>query len=221
MLPHPPHPAELPDHHRGVELLERSLGWTRVRLAGITEDDLARPTPCPGWDLAALLAHMSDSLDAFLEAAGGSVAATAPRGCTTAAGARETLTAKACALLGAWTHAEPGDVELGHTRMGTGLMTAAAALEIAAHGWDVGQAAGHPDRLPETLARALLPTARALVTPPDRGVRFAPALPTTPDAPYDVALLGLLGRGSGPSDPNPGSTGTNSRKRGTGRAWGS
>ncbi|GAB2866897.1 TIGR03086 family metal-binding protein [Nocardioides pacificus] len=221
MVPHPPHPADLADHHRGVELLERSLGWTRVRLAGITEDDLDRPTPCAGWDLAALLAHMGDSLDAFLEAATGAVEVTmAPSGIT-AAGARETLTAKACTLLGAWTHAEPGDVELGPTRMGTGLMTAAAALEIAVHGWDVGRAVGHPDRLPETLARALLPTARALVTPPDRGVRFAAALPTAPDAPYDVALLGLLGRGSGPCDPNPGSTGTNSRKRGTGRAWGS
>ena len=59
-----------------VELLERSLAYTRVALAGVTEAQLANPTPCRDWTLRDLLAHMDDSLDAFAEAAGGSVALT-------------------------------------------------------------------------------------------------------------------------------------------------
>ena len=61
----------------GVELLERALGYTRTALARVDRTDLTRPTPCSRWDLAALLAHMDDALDAFLEAAGGLLVLTA------------------------------------------------------------------------------------------------------------------------------------------------
>ena len=56
-----------------VELLERSLSYTRVALSGISDDELGRPTPCTRWDLRDLLAHMDDALDAFTEGATGAV----------------------------------------------------------------------------------------------------------------------------------------------------
>lgn len=199
------------DHHQGVELLERSLGWTRVRLAEITEADLTRPTPCSGWDLAALLAHMADSLDAFLEAAHGRVEITVPAtadGTAAGARAREELTAKACALLGAWTCGGPGEVQIGRRQLGSGLVAATAALEIAVHGWDVGRSVGSAARLPAPLARALLPVAGVTITPSDRGVRFGSPLTTAPGAPYDVALLGLLGRQGPPMGPTRPRSGT-------------
>ena len=77
-----------------VELLERSLAYTRVLLADVRPHHLPRPTPCAGWTLGRLLAHMEDSLDAFLEAAAGRVAVDSVPPTSTRV---EALREKACA----------------------------------------------------------------------------------------------------------------------------
>jgi len=173
-----------------VELLERSLGYTRVALAGVTEARLAAPTPCRNWTLRDLLAHMDDSLDAFTEAAGGSVALTgapsAPRVMV--------LQQKACALMGLWSGPGPAGIRVGELDLATDLLVATAALEITVHGWDVAQATGERTPIPEELARQLLPIAHHTVTGIDRGVRFAEALPEPAGATSDVRLRAFLGR---------------------------
>lgn len=186
----------------GVELLERSLGYTRTALARVGPTDLTRPTPCDRWDLAALLAHMDDALDAFLEAAGGRVAPPTGPGGAPRPGGTDSLCTKACALLGAWTSAPPQAVTLGRALHGAGrgagvvmdpaLLVLTAALEITVHGWDVARALDLAHPVPPALAVDLLPVARALV---GEG-RFAPALAVAgdPGAPSGVRLLGAVGR---------------------------
>jgi uncharacterized protein (TIGR03086 family) len=188
----------------GVELLERSLGYTRAALARVGPTDLTRPTPCDRWDLAALLAHMDDALDAFLEAAGGTVAPPTGPGGAPRPGGTDSLCSKACALLGAWTSAPPRPVTLAGAGavdragrgagvvMDPGLLVLTAALEITVHGWDVARALDLDHPVPPALAVDLLPVARALV---GEG-RFAPALAVAgdPGAPSGVRLLGAVGR---------------------------
>ncbi|GEP35291.1 hypothetical protein NSZ01_30590 [Nocardioides szechwanensis] len=176
-----------------VELLDRSLAYTRVALAGVRDERLSAPTPCAGWDLARLLQHMEDSLDAFGEGARGRVglAGTGPRTVPSAVRVGS-LQQKACALLGAWSH-PPARVRVGPYVVDTGLVAEVAALEIAVHGWDVAQALDLEHPLPEALSRRLLPVAEGLVTDADRGRRFAPARPV--GVASDTArLLGFLGR---------------------------
>ena len=174
-----------------VELLERSLAYTRVMLGDVRAGDLGRPSPCAGWDLARLLAHMEDGLDAFTEAAAGHVVvAPAPPTTTRVDALRE----KACALLGAWTRARPDAVTVGGVDLGAPLLVATAALEITVHGWDVGQATGRRAPVPRELARGLLPIARQVVHAADRGTRFGPVLTTPGSAPPEVRLLAYLGR---------------------------
>lgn len=180
-----------PELDAAVELLDRALGFTRVVLAGITARDLDHPTPCAGWDLEELLGHMEDALDAFTEAAGGVVVVHPAAPAATRAGV---LQEKACALLGAWNVAAPDEVAVGDRGLASPLLVGTAALEITVHGWDVAQATGHRSRIPEELARALLPVARRVVAPSDRGVRFDHPRPAASDAPYDVRLLAFLGR---------------------------
>lgn len=181
-----------------VELLDRSLAYTCGRLAGVRDDLLDRRTPCACWRLADLLAHMEDALDAFTEAAGGSVDVHRSR---SAAGPVPTIRAKATALLGAWSRPSPGDVVIeaatGRHDLVSPLLVATAALEVTTHGWDVGRAVGEDAPIPVDLAESLLPIARAAVTRADRGVRFAPALPAPADAPADLWLLAFLGRRPG------------------------
>ncbi len=177
-------------HTHALELLDRSLGYTRVALSTVGADRTG-PSPCAGWSLADLLDHMDDSLDAFLEAAGGAVRVEVPR----RPGADlEVLQRKACHLLGVWSARPPSYVVVGDRPATATVIVAAAALEIAVHGWDVAQATGDRRGLPEDLARALLPVAMAVVAPEDRPGRFAaPQVPLHDLAP-SAALLGFLGR---------------------------
>ena len=209
--------------HGAVELLERALGYTRVTLGDVRPDlhpdVLGRPTPCAAWRLDRLLSHMEDALDAFTEAAAGLVVVDTPPPVT---GRVETLRDKACALLGAWARAADeadrapgtanGVVRVGDAALVGPVLVATAALEVAVHGWDVGQATGARVPLPVDLAAGLLPVAERLVTGSDRGHRFGPRRPVAADAPADVRLLAFLGREpTGPAETigkDPGNPGT-------------
>lgn len=174
-----------------VELLERALAYTGGRLAEVDEARLGWRTPCAHWRLDDLLAHMEDALDAFTEAAGGAVPVHAAAG---RPGRVEVIQSKACDLLGAWSRPSPGDVLVGGFDLPSPVLVATAALEVTVHGWDVGQAVGSRVPIPDALAAALLPVARASVTTADRGVRFGPARPVPADAPAARRLLAHLGR---------------------------
>ncbi|MBB6628046.1 TIGR03086 family protein [Nocardioides sp. KIGAM211] len=177
-----------------VELLDRALGYTRVVLADVTDHHLDLPTPCAGWSLDDLLAHMEDALDAFAEAAEGLVEVDRPG---PAHARTDVLQQKACALLGAWTRAAPvarAGVRVGDLDLAAPLLVATAALEITVHGWDVGQSTGRDAPIPDDLARMLLAVARTVVDPSDRGRRFDSPRPTAVGTSYDVQLLAFLGR---------------------------
>jgi uncharacterized protein (TIGR03086 family) len=178
-----------------VGLLDQALAYTCARLCAVRDDLLDRRTPCAGWDLADLLAHMEDALDAFTEAAGGAVGVHAAQA---AAGPVPVIRAKAMALRDLWLRPAPGDVVLeaasGRLDLHTPVLLATAALEIAVHGWDVGRATGLAAPMPPALAGELLPMAQAFVGPADRGVRFAPPRPVAADAPDEDRLLAFLGR---------------------------
>ena len=196
-----------------VELLDRSLAYTRVMLADVRPDHLDRPTPCAGWTLGQLLAHMEDALDAFTEAAAGRVEVEPIPPTTTRV---EALREKACALLGAWTAARPAEhVEVGDLELEAPLLVATAALEITVHGWDVGQATGRRTRIPDDLAEGLLAVAQAVIDPVDRGPRFASPRPARPEAAPDVRLLSWTGRAAGHmTEPLRGNSGEPTARRG-------
>lgn len=198
-----------------VGLLERAVGYARGRLAQVSPRTLDNPTPCRAWDLGQLLEHMDDALDAFTEASAGTVELT--RSAATG-DVRDRIRTKACDLLGAWSRqswqAPVHSVVIGERRLSPLVLVDAGALEITVHGWDVGQATGHPVPIPDDLARLLLPIAGTLVTAADRPTRFGPSIPQPgcpqpwfpqPGCPqtgfpqsrtsmYGVELLGFLGR---------------------------
>ena len=175
----------------GLDVLQRALDYTSAALRTVTCADVARPTPCAGWDLADLLAHMEDALDAFAEAADGAVGlrSTAP---TPLEQRVASLQSKACGLLSAWLRADAASVDVGGHALPVDAVARLAALEIAVHGWDVGQATGRGVPLPERLGAELLPTALRIALEADD--RFAPPLPVAAEAPAGDHVLALLGR---------------------------
>jgi uncharacterized protein (TIGR03086 family) len=181
-------------------LLERAVGYTRVSLHAITSADLHRPTPCPDWDLAALLWHMSDSLAALREAADVgqvrlSVVDRAGDAVPTDGDIVARIRDQACALLGAWTNRDGTQlVRIADSPISAAILASTGALEIAVHGWDVTQACGRFHPLPPSLAAELLDLVPVLVRAADRPGRFAAPITVASSASVSDRLLRVLGR---------------------------
>jgi uncharacterized protein (TIGR03086 family) len=181
----------------GIGLLERAMSYTLGSLQLVSADALAAPSPCHGWDLRDLLAHMNDSLKAMHEAGDvGQVALSAAANYGDPdTNPVSTLRNRACSMLGAWANHDDREwVTVDGCPVTGSIVTATGALEIAVHGWDVARTLGQGRPLPRLLAEELLPLAGLLVTEADRPSRFAAAVPTSPTAAPDVRLLAFLGR---------------------------
>lgn len=180
----------------GVETLERSIAYAHASLQLVSQDALGNSTPCRGWDLRDLLAHMADSLVALSEAAEVGRVDLDPTELTGrfADDIVHILRRRACRLLGAWTNAGLAPVAVGDRMLTGRIVTGAGALEIAVHSWDVAQACGRDRPIPAGLASELLELAPALVGADDRPARFADPVQVTPLARPSDLLIAYLGR---------------------------
>jgi uncharacterized protein (TIGR03086 family) len=145
-----PVPAAWPAE--GARLLEPSISYAIGAVLAVTPELLPRPTPCQGWDLRMLLRHAWESLAALDEgtetgrvdldpaAEDGDLAADPTRAFRDRAGQ----------LLDAWTSPghRPQAVEIAGCPLPASVMAAAAALEVAVHGWDISRACGQRRPIP-------------------------------------------------------------------------
>ncbi|PRX50371.1 uncharacterized protein (TIGR03086 family) [Prauserella shujinwangii] len=204
----------------GLDLLERAISYALGSLRLVPAGALEWPTPCRDWDLGSLLGHLDDSLLALTEAVdlGRVPLARAPEEPAGPAHPVVVVRRRARSLLGAWAGAAgPDPVEIGGTRLAAAVVSAAGAVEIAVHGWDVATACGEDRSLPPALAADLLGFARLLVSEDDRPVRFAAPVDPPPRASPADLLLAYLGRD--PRRPVAGPAG-GGRPRGRGAGGG-
>jgi uncharacterized protein (TIGR03086 family) len=186
----------------GVALLERSLYYALGQLHAVTSSDLARPTPCPEWDLRGLLMHMDDSLIALqealelawvgTEACGEAEPAYGPADSAISLVGR--LRGHAGRLLGALAGASEGLVWVGGLPVPKSIVTSAGAVDVAVHGWDVARACGRAQPIPERLAREMLEITPLLITCADRPALFAAPVAVPHLASASDRLVAYLGR---------------------------
>jgi uncharacterized protein (TIGR03086 family) len=184
----------------GTARLQLAVGYGVAAAAAVTPDLLSSATPCRGWDLRMLLLHAIDSMDALADGVGcGRVALQPPvgsgeSGCDPPAA----FTERAGALIGACAlvdgDGDRGLVAVGGSPLDRGLLLAAGALEIAMHGWDMFQACGCAEPIPERLALDLLRIAPALITASERGQLFARPVAAPAGASPSDRLAAFLGR---------------------------
>ncbi|WP_433078511.1 TIGR03086 family metal-binding protein [Dactylosporangium sp. CA-052675] len=158
--------------------------------------DLTLPTPCAGWTLADLLAHMTVQHLGFAAAARGESWplerwAPQPLGADPAAGyaaaADEVIAAFAAADLDRDAQfAELAPVPI-PVRRGIG----AHAIDYVVHGWDVATTLGRPWELPEDVLETTWPIAEGV---PDTTKAFAAPLPVPAGASTMDRILLRLGR---------------------------
>ena len=121
----------------------------RALLLGITDDDLASPTPCNDWTVADLLDHIMDVTRAFTQAAqkltdapGTSTPAPRPSGGDLPLHWRSRLPVMLEELATAWKNpaAWTGSAQVGGAVMPAVAAGTAAVNELTMHGWDVARA---------------------------------------------------------------------------------
>jgi uncharacterized protein (TIGR03086 family) len=170
--------------------------------AGIRDDQLSLPTPCPGTDVAAMLAHLIGLSIAFRDGAAKIIGPT-----TTTAPApeheklvddwRDQLPLRVQELAEAWRDpaAWEGETTVGGATMPAAIMGVVGNSELVVHGWDLAVSTGqayHP-------AQANLEASFGFVsnTPDDPDVRrglFGPVVIVPDDAPLLDRTLAFSGR---------------------------
>lgn len=169
------------------------------RLGLVAADDWARPTPCEGWDVRALVNHVVGGNVRYTMLLGGATAdELAPTrtadhlGDDPVAAFRTTAAAVATAFgePGAFTrvvHHPAGD------RPGEALL-GMRILEYAAHGWDLARAIGADETIRIDVVEYLLEWAPLIKQGRRDGFFAAPASELAPDASPQERLLHLVGR---------------------------
>lgn len=181
--------------------LAHALDAAGTLVAGVRADQWDRPTPCPDWDVRALVTHLvlGHRLFAGVLTGGAPVdnGALAP----TASGALDpdpVAAHREAAELLLTAFGRPGVLEtVVEVPFGAVPGAVAASLrtvETLVHGDDLARATGQHTAFADGVAeRALAFTAAALPTVPPGGP-FAPPRPVADDAPPMDRLVALLGR---------------------------
>ena len=191
----------------GARLLQPSISYALGAALAVTPELLSRPTPCREWDLRMLLRHACESLAALgegIEAGRVGLDPAAEDGVLAADPARA-FRQRAGQLLDAWTG--PGHqrrvVDIAGCPLAASVMAAAAALEVAVHGWDISRACGQRQPIPRALATGLLTIAPVLVPRTGRHPLFAAPVAVAATAGPSDRLAAFLGRPPGIA-PMPG-----------------
>jgi uncharacterized protein (TIGR03086 family) len=179
----------------GARLLREGIDYTLASADLVTPLLLAQPTPCAEWNLAMLLSHLSDSVDAITEGlTTGSVRLTGGP-CSEPEAQPADIRVRCGRLLSAIPATPAGRlIAIADHDLTAGLLAYTGAIEITVHGWDISVACGTLRPIPDSLAAPLLATAAVLLPQTAREGLFAPPLrPSSPASPAD-RLLAFLGR---------------------------
>jgi uncharacterized protein (TIGR03086 family) len=184
-----------------VALLERALDQTAGLIAAVDASQAGWPTPCAGWDVRALVSHLTgqDLRNFLISARGESADWQVP-----AEKIGEDWTAafwdRAAPLRAAWRAADLDRLVAG---LGGEAPLRARAdqqiTELAVHDWDLAKATGQPAELDPALAEHALRWSRGMLRPEFRGPdkAFGVEVPVADDAPVYDRLAGWFGRDPG------------------------
>ncbi|MFF8675018.1 TIGR03086 family metal-binding protein [Streptomyces sp. NPDC015242] len=176
-----------------------------ARLAeGVTEEQLAGPTPCPQYAVRHLLGHLLGLTVAFRDAGRkdlGVTTDTSPGSALPdlAPGWREDLPQLLAELAAAWRDpaAWTGMTRAGGVDLPGEVAGLVAVDELVIHGWDLARATGQEYRPDPAALRACHDFLAASVDDPGRGEIFGPVVPVGPGAPLLERAVGLSGRDPG------------------------
>jgi uncharacterized protein (TIGR03086 family) len=177
--------------------LEAAVAQARPVIAGTPVESYGDPTPCPDWDVRALLNHLLGVLTMFRDVAtdGHADPALFERDLIgdDALGSFDRLAAQTVA---AWrARGLDGVAALPFGEAPAGFALGLPTMEMVVHGWDLAKATNQTVTWDRSLLADILKFARATFTSAEtRGANFGPSIPVDDDAPTIDQLVGFLGR---------------------------
>jgi uncharacterized protein (TIGR03086 family) len=178
-------------------MLEGVLAGARTLIAAVPADALHRPTPCPKYDVEALVGHMVSWLrmfDAGFAGGPGLDPATLGPGPDPAADFAEA----GASVLRRWRDGGPqATVALAGSPTPGPVIYRMMVGEYLIHGWDLAVATDQPLPFTAEQAEFALAALRGMLEPKYRGEAFGPEISVPADAPAVVRLVAFSGR-----DPN-------------------
>ena len=180
-----------------LDLLERVLDKTGTIVAGVTPDQYDRPTPCPDYDVRALVNHITGWVQSFAEGANNATYDGDPTAFEAGDDPAAEFRSAAKRLVDGWrTHDTDRKVSLMGGELPGEMVLNMTIMEYLAHGWDLARATGQP--LPYTDDEAAIALERAKATlPPEyqgEGKAFGAIVPVPDDAPAIDRFAGFMGR---------------------------
>jgi uncharacterized protein (TIGR03086 family) len=175
-----------------VALLERSLDYALVGLSAVEPSMLHCRTPCREWDLRDLLRHLTESMLTLSDLLGGSAGEVGGSGpvadaTDTALDLRRTVTSIDADIIDSMA-------TIGGLPVPRHMIVLTGALEVAVHGWDVGQVCERSGLMPAQLAQGLLLHAALVLDSTARPDLFADPTVAAPGATAAEQLPALAGR---------------------------
>jgi uncharacterized protein (TIGR03086 family) len=169
--------------------------------AGVTDEQLADPTPCPKYALRNMLAHLAGLAVAFRDAGRkdlGVTTDTRPDSTVPELGHgwREELPRVLGEMAEAWRDpaAWTGMTRAGSVDLPGGIAGLVATDELVVHGWDLARATGQPYDPDPAALRVCHDFLAASVDDPGRGAIFGPVVTVGPEASLLARAVGLSGR---------------------------
>ena len=183
-----------------LDVLSRALTQMSGLIAAVPATMRRAPTPCPGWDVAALVDHVYAGIPRFVVAAGGGRPDWGSRDDRIGDDWVAEFSAAAARLLDTWSSA---DLEASAPASGGSMpMRRVADLqttELAVHAWDLARATGQSIDLDAAVGEQPLRFGRDMLKPEHRGgegggMAFGAEVAVAADAPLYDRLAGWFGR---------------------------
>jgi uncharacterized protein (TIGR03086 family) len=182
------------------EIHQRAIAQTESIVAAVVPAQFGLPTPCPEYDVHALLSHTVGGLNRIALVGEGADALAVPARADGVPddGWLAAYAAGAARARAAWADDAKLDalVEVPWGKVPGRIAISGYVQEITVHGWDLAKATGQPTELDPEIASWVLAVAQRILPPEPRGgeVPFGPVVPLPPDAGVYAQLAAWLGR---------------------------
>lgn len=201
--------ADPQQHRDDIHLLAGILSKTGALLAGVNPDQADSPTPCPDYDVGALVDHITSWIQVFATGAEGGRFEGDPASMRAGDDPAGEFAAHAERVVSAWrTYGVERDVAvMGGEEMPGRLVLNMTVMEYLGHGWDLARATGQPIPFTEAEGSRALAMAAETLPPQYRGpgMAFGDIVAVADTAPAVDRFVAFIGRDPGsaaaPSPP--------------------